>query len=87
MRRPSVKENPDYNDPKLNTECGIYEPHCGLDNVLLSWGHDEYLYNVFKKQSTRESRAQAFGYLSPQTRLTPLRIASPHVQSHRKHFR
>jgi inositol oxygenase len=23
------------------TDCGVYEPHCGLDNVLLSWGHDE----------------------------------------------
>lgn len=37
------------------TENGIYEPGCGLDNVLLSWGHDEYLYNVLKDQSTCES--------------------------------
>ena len=22
-------------------EYGIYQPHCGLDNVMLSWGHDE----------------------------------------------
>ncbi|GMK59228.1 hypothetical protein CspeluHIS016_0702430 [Cutaneotrichosporon spelunceum] len=44
--------NPDYNDPKLMTENGIYEPGCGLDNVLLSWGHDEYLYHVMKRQST-----------------------------------
>ena len=37
------------------TENGIYEPGCGLDNVLLSWGHDEYLYHVLKDQSTCES--------------------------------
>ena len=30
------------------TEHGIYEPHCGLDNVHISWGHDEYVYHVFK---------------------------------------
>ncbi|GAA6078285.1 inositol oxygenase [Tachysurus ichikawai] len=41
-------ENPDNKNETLNTECGIYEPHCGLDNVLMSWGHDEYLYQVMK---------------------------------------
>ena len=25
---------------------GIYERGCGLDNVTLSWGHDEYMYLV-----------------------------------------
>ncbi|TXT08772.1 hypothetical protein VHUM_02900 [Vanrija humicola] len=48
----TFKENPDYNDPKLQTELGIYEAHCGLDNVLLSWGHDEYIYDVLRRQST-----------------------------------
>ncbi|BEI83069.1 hypothetical protein CcaverHIS002_0309370 [Cutaneotrichosporon cavernicola] len=48
----TFKANPDYNDPKLMTENGIYEPGCGLDNVLLSWGHDEYLYHIMKRQST-----------------------------------
>uniref|UniRef100_A0A3Q2VZM8 Inositol oxygenase n=1 Tax=Haplochromis burtoni TaxID=8153 RepID=A0A3Q2VZM8_HAPBU len=41
-------KNPDDNNPKYNTEFGIYEPNCGLDNVLMSWGHDEYLYRVMK---------------------------------------
>jgi inositol oxygenase len=50
----SVDVNPDFNDPKLMTENGIYEAGCGLDNVLISWGHDEYLYMVLKDQSTRE---------------------------------
>ncbi|KAL7878528.1 hypothetical protein AOLI_G00095020 [Acnodon oligacanthus] len=31
-----------------STECGIYKTHCGLDDVLMSWGHDEYLYQVMK---------------------------------------
>lgn len=50
----TFKENPDYNDEKLQTENGIYEAGCGLDNVLLSWGHDEYLYHVVKNQSSRK---------------------------------
>ena len=34
-------DNPDYNHEVYSTENGIYKPHCGLDNVMLSWGHDE----------------------------------------------
>ena len=41
--------NPDRNVPEYQTECGIYERHCGLDNVMLSWGHDEYIYHVTRK--------------------------------------
>jgi len=44
--------NPDYSDPIYSTKCGIYKPNCGLDNVMLSWGHDEYLYSVLKDQSS-----------------------------------
>lgn len=40
--------NPDSKNTKYNTLHGIYEPNCGLDNVFLSWGHDEYLYHVVK---------------------------------------
>lgn len=41
--------NPDMQDERYNTENGIYEPGCGLDNLTLAWGHDEYLYQVLKK--------------------------------------
>ncbi len=41
-------DNPDASNPAVQTECGIYEPGCGLDRVHLSWGHDEYLYHVTK---------------------------------------
>jgi len=40
--------NPDYNDQRYNTKYGVYEPNCGLENVLMSWGHDEYLYHIMK---------------------------------------
>ena len=42
------EHNPDSKNPAYMTENGIYEEHCGLDNVHLSWGHDEYIYHVFK---------------------------------------
>src|ERR1700758_5797902 len=35
--------NPDSNVPEYQTEDGIYERHCGLEKVNLSWGHDEYI--------------------------------------------
>lgn len=40
--------NPDSQSPEYSTEFGIYEQGCGLDSVLMSWGHDEYLYHVVK---------------------------------------
>ncbi|HEY1501825.1 MAG TPA: inositol oxygenase family protein [Acidobacteriaceae bacterium] len=38
--------NPDSKVPEYQTANGIYEPHCGLSNVHMSWGHDEYIYRV-----------------------------------------
>ncbi len=40
--------NPDSTNTTYNTLHGIYEPHCGLKNVTMSWGHDEYLYQMVK---------------------------------------
>jgi inositol oxygenase len=42
-------ENPDFNNGRFNTQFGVYQQNCGLRNVLMSWGHDEYLYHVLKK--------------------------------------
>jgi inositol oxygenase len=42
-------ENPDAQNPEYQTPCGIYAEGCGLRNVHLSWGHDEYLYQVVKE--------------------------------------
>ncbi|XP_063052614.1 inositol oxygenase isoform X3 [Engraulis encrasicolus] len=47
FRDTTFKENPDLNDPVLSTECGIYKPNCGLENVLMSWGHDGSVYDPF----------------------------------------
>ncbi len=41
-------DNPDAHIAQYQTKYGIYSPHCGLENVHMSWGHDEYLYHVVK---------------------------------------
>jgi inositol oxygenase len=41
-------DNPDSRDDRYQSACGIYQAGCGLDSVHLSWGHDEYLYQVVK---------------------------------------
>lgn len=43
------RDNPDDGVAEYQTECGIYEPGCGLDHVHMSWGHDEYLYHVVRE--------------------------------------
>ncbi|MEW2920858.1 inositol oxygenase family protein [Muricauda sp. ANG21] len=40
--------NPDINNEQYNTRLGVYKENCGLRNVHMSWGHDEYLYHVMK---------------------------------------
>ncbi|EAZ37359.1 hypothetical protein OsJ_21699 [Oryza sativa Japonica Group] len=54
------KENPDYLNPKLNTKFGAYSEGCGLDNVLMSWGHDDYMYLVAKENKTTLPSAGLF---------------------------
>ena len=43
------KDNPDHDDERYNTQYGVYEANCGLRNVHMSWGHDEYLYHIMKE--------------------------------------
>lgn len=42
----SFSDNPDLKNPLYNTKLGIYKENCGLDNVTMSWGHDEYMYRL-----------------------------------------
>jgi inositol oxygenase len=42
------QENPDASDHRYNSRLGTYHSNCGLRNVKMSWGHDEYLFHVFK---------------------------------------
>jgi inositol oxygenase len=50
-------ENPDLQVPEHGTRLGIYEKACGLDKVHLSWGHDEYLYQVVRDRLPDEALA------------------------------
>jgi len=45
----AFKGNPDYKHPVYGTVNGIYEPGCGISNLLMSWGHDEYMYQMLKE--------------------------------------
>lgn len=47
--------NPDSQHPVYSAPNGIYEEGCGLDNVHISWGHDEYLYQVVKDYLPEEA--------------------------------
>ena len=41
--------NPDMHDPRYNTKYGMYDlpsGRVGLSNLLLAWGHDEYMYRM-----------------------------------------
>ena len=47
--------NPDSRDARFQSRTGLYEEGCGLDQVHLSWGHDEYLYHVTKDHLPEEA--------------------------------
>jgi inositol oxygenase len=47
--------NPDYSDERFNSQFGVYAPNCGLRNVTMSWGHDEYVYHVAKDTLPEEA--------------------------------
>ena len=42
------QQNHDNTDPRYRSKLGIYKENCGLENVLMAWGHDEYMYHVLK---------------------------------------
>ncbi|KAF7803915.1 inositol oxygenase 4-like isoform X1 [Senna tora] len=54
------KDNPDFHNPAYNTKNGIYYPNCGLKNVSMSWGHDDYMYMVAKANGTTLPEAALF---------------------------
>lgn len=51
-REHSFDLNPDLKNPRYNSKYGIYQPNCGLENVLFSSSHDTYLYRVLKNHPT-----------------------------------
>ncbi|XP_023545591.1 inositol oxygenase 4-like isoform X1 [Cucurbita pepo subsp. pepo] len=54
------KDNIDQDNPAYNTKYGIYSHGCGLDNVVISWGHDDYMYMVAKENGTTLPSAGLF---------------------------
>lgn len=48
--------NPDSDVSQFQTKYGLYEPNCGLDNVHLSFGHDEYIYHVTRNYLPKEAQ-------------------------------
>lgn len=42
------QSNPDAKNQLYQTKWGIYLPGCGFNQLEMSWGHDEYLYQVVK---------------------------------------
>jgi len=46
------KLNPDMSNPLYNTDLGMYQANCGLDNVKFAYGHDEYLYRMLIANKT-----------------------------------
>lgn len=51
------RDNPDSENPDYQSETGIYEAGIGLENVMMSWGHDEYTYQVMRDYLPREGLA------------------------------
>jgi inositol oxygenase len=49
------RDNPDSAEPRYQCRLGVYQENCGLDNVTMSWGHDEYLYHVVKDYLPKEA--------------------------------
>ncbi|CAA0829199.1 Inositol oxygenase 4 [Striga hermonthica] len=52
--------NPDSHNPTYNGKNGIYQEGCGLESVVMSWGHDDYMYLVAKENGTTLPSAALF---------------------------
>jgi len=46
------ESNPDASDERYNSELGMYSAACGMNNVLMAYGHDEYLYQMLVANKT-----------------------------------
>lgn len=42
----TLLDNPDFENSEYNSRLGIYSEKCGMKNLKISFGHDEYLYLV-----------------------------------------
>lgn len=44
-----MKLNADAQHPVYSTKYGVYKPNCGINELNMSWGHDEYMYHMLRK--------------------------------------
>lgn len=51
-QKTTFDQNPDLIHPIYSTKYGMYSPNCGLEQCMMSWGHDEYLYQVLNNHPT-----------------------------------
>lgn len=49
----SFNDNPDRLNPNYNTKYGMYKKNCGIQELTMSWGHDEYMYRVLKHNKSK----------------------------------
>lgn len=45
----SFEANPDLKHTVYGTCTGMYQSGCGIANLMMSWGHDEYMYWMLKE--------------------------------------
>jgi inositol oxygenase len=48
--------NRDRGNRAYQSKCGVYESNCGLDKVHLSFGHDEYIFQVTRAYVPEEAQ-------------------------------
>lgn len=52
---PYFRFNPDKHISRTQMLTGVYAPYCGLAQIHMSWGQDEYLYHVVKDYLPEEA--------------------------------
>ena len=50
----------DFHPDKNNSINGLYKDGCGLDDLYLSYGHDEYLYQVLKQNKDKHKLSEKY---------------------------
>ena len=53
----TLRDNPDFNK---YDKLGIYTKNCGLENVYITFGHDEYLYQVLHQNKEKHQISQKY---------------------------
>ena len=58
--RESLDQCPDVGVEKYGGKCGVYSEGCGLSELVLAYGHDEYLYQVLVRNRTRHKLTERY---------------------------